>query len=169
MHKNPDGGCLVCIMRHGEAEPYRPNDATRVLTDVGRQQVQTSSHWLTNHYVQNGAFDMALVSPYTRAQQTLDEVMRSCQVARIEQTNLITPEASPPFAADYINALLTQAIQQNDAIKTLLVVSHMPLVSYLVDELCGRQRSQLFATAGIVVLHWREGVNASMVAQFQGV
>lgn len=169
MHTNADGGCYICIMRHGEAEPYRPNDATRVLTDVGRQQVQTSSHWLTKHYVQEGAFDIALVSPYTRAQQTLNEVMRSCQVARIEQTELITPEASPQFAADYINALLTQARQQSDATKTLLVVSHMPLVSYLVDELCGRQRSQLFATAGVVVLRWHEGMHASMVAQFQGV
>lgn len=164
-----DGECLIYVMRHGEAEPYRANDATRELTETGREQVRATARWLTQNALPSRGFDMALVSPYQRARQTCEEVACCCSIENFEITDCITPEASPKLAADYVSAILTSHRQQQKPLQHLLLVSHMPMVSYLVDEFCATQSGQLFATAGVAVLKWYPDGPVTLLKQFQGV
>ncbi len=163
-----DAESLIFIMRHGEAEPYRENDATRVLTALGRQQSRDTARWLDTHYLLGESIDLALVSPYTRARQTYDEVTSLCAVTANEIYAGITPEASVPVAADFIDTQLALSWQRMQPIRRLLLVSHMPMVSYLVAELCHQQQAPLFATAGVVVLRWQGAQQVKLVQQFHG-
>ncbi len=130
------------IMRHGQAEAFSSNDANRSLTEQGKLEACVMAKWLQSEHV---AFEHVFVSPYKRAQQTskylLEQLKCSPQVTTIE---LITPMGSAREFHDYIDGVCTV-----EHIDTLLVISHMPLVSYLVEELTVEQNAPIFQTAGI--------------------
>lgn len=129
-------------MRHGEAEPYNSSDKSRNLTLYGRSQAQQAGIWLRQNFEQ---IDMALVSPYVRAQQTLESVQQFVDVGKIETNSDIIPSGSAQLTHDYVDALLA-----NDPnLTSLLLVAHMPIVSFLLDEFCKSQEAALFGTASI--------------------
>lgn len=72
---------------------------------------------------------------------------------KVESSDDIVPEGSPKLVSDYIDGLLHAAVNSK-ADQKLLVVSHMPLVSYLVDELCQSYTTSLFSTASIAVIKY---------------
>ncbi|MDY6975202.1 MAG: phosphohistidine phosphatase SixA [Pseudomonadota bacterium] len=158
------------IMRHGEAEAPRLDDKSRQLTSVGREQVKSAALWLKDQYCKEGIVDLALVSPYRRAKQTFDMVSLDVEAGKVESNEDIVPEGSPRLVSDYIDGLLHAAVNSKKPIKKLLVVSHMPLVSYLVDELCQSYTTSLFSTASIAVikysLHEHKG---TLVKHYQGL
>lgn len=128
-------------MRHGEASQTAPNDVERNLTFQGQQQCRLVAKWL---HLQSISIDYALVSPYKRAQQTF-EVMRSdirC-LGRFETSTMVTPSASPRNARDYLYDLAQKKM------RSALVVSHLPFVGYLVNELCQGIEPPMFATSAI--------------------
>ena len=55
------------LMRHGDAGFNAQSDRDRTLTDVGRHHTVLMSNWLARSV---SDFDLVLVSPYLRAQQT---------------------------------------------------------------------------------------------------
>lgn len=59
----------IYIMRHGEAQQFAPSDAQRALTDRGRHESEAVARACANQRGVKG-FDLVLVSPYLRAQQT---------------------------------------------------------------------------------------------------
>lgn len=59
----------IYIMRHGEAQQFAPSDAQRALTDRGRHESEAVARACVNQRGVKG-FDLVLVSPYLRAQQT---------------------------------------------------------------------------------------------------
>ncbi|WP_233094797.1 phosphohistidine phosphatase SixA [Alteromonas sp. IB21] len=158
------------IMRHGEAEAPRLDDKSRQLTPLGREQAKSAALWLRDQYCEKGVVDLALVSPYRRAKQTHDMVSLDIIADKVESYEDIVPDGSPRLVSDYIDALLHAAVNSKKPIKKLLVVSHMPLVSYLVDELCDSYTTSLFSTASIAVIKYslREH-KGTLVTHYQGL
>ena len=158
------------IMRHGEAEAPRLDDKSRQLTPLGREQAKTAALWLKDQYCQKGIVDLALVSPYRRAKQTHDMVSLDIIANKVENNEDIVPEGSPRLVSDYIDGLLHAAVNSKKPIKKLLVVSHMPLVSYLVDELCQSYTTSLFCTASIAVIKYSlKEHKGTLVTHYQGL
>lgn len=142
------------LMRHGEAGYNAHSDRERVLTEVGRYQTELMSNWLARSITD---FDLVLVSPYLRAQQTWQEVSRHFPEPRnwLVLDDLI-PSAEPTRAVD----LLLAYAEQYKADK-VLVISHMPLLGYMVSDLVAGIEPPLFATSGITLID-KHGESASM-------
>lgn len=114
----------VFIMRHGEAEARAATDAQRQLTEDGIQQI----HFMATEYghLLSGV-DAVWSSPYIRAQQTASIMAESLGKEIVTQP-FLPPNGNP---IEVLGAL-EQYRQQ-----TLLLVSHQPLVSILIDGLAG--------------------------------
>ena len=83
--------------------------------------------------------ERVLVSPYLRAEQTLD-VVGECM--NLPKDVDVMPELTPCGDVGMVSAYL-QALA-NEGVKTALVVSHLPLVGYLVSELCPGKRPDVY-------------------------
>lgn len=142
------------IMRHGEAAPQQASallggahyasDEARELTDLGRDEVLASANWLKSNYP---TLDLAISSPLVRAEQTLDIVADHIPIEVREVSDEVTPSSDPEAFASALLARL-----QVEPAETVLVVSHMPFVCYLVSYLDNKVQAPLFPTAGIAVL-----------------
>ena len=65
----------IFIMRHGEAEVIASSDESRHLNDYGRKQSTSQVQWLKTHLNSTAlSVQKVIVSPYIRAQETLDLV-----------------------------------------------------------------------------------------------
>jgi len=137
----------ILIMRHGEATPMQADDAGRNLTQAGHDEAEKMGLWLnkTHHP------DALLVSPYIRAQQTAAGVAKNNEFKFSETTSDIIPEGKPQIAADYIETLIATHPQCN----TWLIVAHMPIVSYLVDQL-SPGNMPIFNTGAVAVINYDE-------------
>lgn len=140
----------IIIMRHGDAGPMQLNDKERNLTLLGEKQAQQTGSWLNKYYHASKGIELALVSPYRRAQQTYKQLATQVKVDRKELCDDIVPEGCSRLVHDYIDYLAVQ----NKVERKLLIVSHMPFVSYLFDELCGVKESLLFATSSCAIIDY---------------
>ena len=136
------------IMRHGHAVlPLSASaDRERRLTPEGEQEVATTSQWLAE---QAGQLDACLISPYIRAQQTATVAMGRIKTAHRADLHELTPDSEPSLAL----AAIAAEIEANDH-EQVLVVSHMPLVSYLVHEIDRNKQPPIFPTAAIAVMEF---------------
>lgn len=136
----------IFIMRHGQAATYADSDAKRPLTSQGVLEAELMGKWMVKMAISP---DMVWVSPYVRAQQTFEHLSKSVDV-KLHQTNsLITPSGSASEVHDLIDGELADS-----DIKQLLLVSHMPIVSYLTSALTAHQQAPLFQTAGVVEIEY---------------
>jgi len=160
---------LLFIMRHGEAESLRLDDKSRRLTDAGREQVFRAARWLVSDYCPGAKVDLAMVSPYRRTRQTFDMLTLDLAVSKTEISEDIVPEGNPQLVSDYIQTRIEMAKAKGKPLSNVLVVSHMPLVSYLVDALCHSYTTSLFATASIAVIRYSvsEG-KGELLVHYQG-
>ena len=148
------------IMRHGEAQnPANHSlisDSERKLTQQGEFEAQLMADWLTK---MNVNVTHLWVSPFIRAQQTCNIISKSLN-AKAETLDFITPAGDAKQVHDFIDAfILTQLdnMKASDSDKkpqALFLVSHMPLVSYLVAELTSYQAAPIFATAAIAEIDY---------------
>ncbi|QCR35438.1 phosphohistidine phosphatase SixA [Nissabacter sp. SGAir0207] len=131
----------VLIMRHGEAALEAASDAVRPLTPCGREESQQMAAWLNAKPLN---IDRVLVSPYLRAEQTLATVRGTLTLPEDEDVlSELTPGGDAGLVACYLEALAKEGVS------TVLVVSHLPLVGYLVAELCPGECPPMFATSAI--------------------
>ena len=142
-------------MRHGEAQTpishTQQSDSQRKLTKQGEFEAQLMSNWFEKNQLNIGQL---WVSPFVRAQQTCALVSKSMHV-EAQTLDFITPSGDPKKVHDYIDGVLTAASEQKDGDnKALFIVSHMPLVSYLVAELTQYQAAPIFATAAIAEIDY---------------
>ncbi|MFP3352863.1 MULTISPECIES: phosphohistidine phosphatase SixA [unclassified Pseudoalteromonas] len=137
----------ILIMRHGEAIPMQADDVSRNLTSVGQQQAEKMGLWLQKMHAPSGL----LVSPYVRAQQTAEAVKKSNHFLFEETCHDIIPDGNPQVAADYLETL----IALHPECDTWLVVAHMPIVSYLVDQLCPGNMP-IFNTGAVAQISYNE-------------
>jgi phosphohistidine phosphatase len=137
----------IFVMRHGQAEIVAPSDALRPLTENGVKEAEIMGQWLLEN---NLIFDCVFVSPYLRAQQTADAVIsQSDQVGNRQTLSIITPEDSAKNVHDYLDAVC--AVEQYQKI---LLVSHMPLVSYLVAQLSSDDIMPIFQTGSVAQIDY---------------
>lgn len=139
----------VIIMRHGDAIPVHVEDSLRELSPFGHKQAQAAGQWLHQRYLSEG-IEMCLVSPYVRAKETLAGVTSKVKINHQVVSSDITPDGSVWLTHDYIDVL----IADNKINHCLLIISHMPFVSYLVDELTGSEQSMFFDTSSIVTIDY---------------
>ncbi|MCC5854868.1 MAG: phosphohistidine phosphatase SixA [Idiomarina sp.] len=138
------------VMRHGEAEPPQAGrglpgaDALRPLTGRGRRETEVATEWLKS---KSATFDMAIVSPYVRTQETFAIVREHIPVEVTEISEQVTPEQDAEAFASELMARL-----QLEPAQTVLIVSHMPFVCYLISYLDRCMQPPLFPTSGIAVV-----------------
>ena len=117
------------IMRHGEANPVIDSDANRTLTSRGHSEARSSAEEVLR---KGEPPEVLLVSPYRRAHQTAVEVHSLMPEARLETVECLTPETAPGIIVNYLIEIPETRI---------MLVSHQPLVSSLVELLSGQQIS----------------------------
>lgn len=115
----------IFILRHGQAEPYRADDETRKLVEKGVEDVK--------RVVQQAATELSQVervlsSPYIRARETATVALPYLPVSAFDLHDWLEPSASLINAIAQLEKLSSSAV---------LLVSHQPLVSKLIESLCG--------------------------------
>lgn len=143
----------VYIMRHGEAQDFiAPNsndDSQRVLTVEGKAEAQKMAAWFDEMKIKP---KHVFVSPYLRAQQTCAIVTEKMD-SPITTINFISPldEAKPVH--DFIDGWISeqQSVDNETLLEegSLLIISHMPLVCFLVAELTQPDNAPIFSTGAV--------------------
>lgn len=128
-------------MRHGEAALEAASDAVRPLTLCGRDESRQMAAWLNTKSVD---IERVLVSPYLRAEQTLATVREALTLPEGEE---VLPELTPGGNAEQVGSYLQALAMQG--VSSVLIVSHLPLVGYLVAELCPGECPPMFATSAV--------------------
>lgn len=140
------------IMRHGDAEPAQAlkADAIRPLSTLGESEVLASANWLKEYMHEQGTqFDWLLASPFIRAQQTATIVESITPASHRDVADDAIPESDPQEFCDWFFAMLQSRYPNAE---TIVLVSHMPFVSYLVATLDKKTPPLLFPTAGMAEL-----------------
>jgi phosphohistidine phosphatase len=151
-------------MRHGEAEGVTghsfKSDNERKLTERGQLEAQLMANWLLN---KNINFSHVFISPFVRAQQTCAQLLKVLNFDAIT-LDFITPSGDAKQVHDYIDGLISSSQnEQKQELTTstekkvdisILIVSHMPLVSYLVSEFTYDDQAPIFATAAIAQIKY---------------
>lgn len=127
----------IFILRHGQAEAYQADDASRRLTEKG--QIDTEL-MIKQQMIQLQNIDSIWASPLVRAQQTA-KIAASILNKPFETREHLEPEAD-------CKKLLAQLQIENK--QSLLLVSHLPLVGILANRLCGFENRIQFATSSLV-------------------
>ena len=133
------------IVRHGQAVVYAAEDSARALSPFGEVQARTAAKIL-----EGIAPDEIIASPYLRAQQTAQIIRESAGFSTSIKTEPgITPDDDPKRVASKLEGYSG---------KTLLMVSHNPLVSMLVSWLVDGQihGSYAMGTASIACIEFDE-------------
>ncbi|PSJ47031.1 phosphohistidine phosphatase SixA [Zobellella taiwanensis] len=142
----------IFIMRHGQAAPEASSDALRPLTEQGRDETCLMAQWLAQ---QVPVFERVLVSPYLRTRQTWQQLSRHLAATQVEYCDELTPNADADIAASLLLAYGELNRQAN-----ILVVSHMPMVGFLVESLCPATMAPIFVTSGVAKLTLETGQGA---------
>lgn len=136
------------IMRHGEANRLQGSrsDRERRLTSAGEHEIELATQRLIQTQPE---VDCVYISPYIRAQQSAKVLLSQLKAGQKQRCDDITPDGNPAAVVSWLAAEVEQ--HQYDSV---LLVSHMPLVSYLVHELDAGVQPPIFPTAGIAVIEF---------------
>lgn len=139
----------LVIMRHGEAEPQYLIDSERQLTAAGQTEVSQMAEWLHHHY---SAFDRIFSSPYRRTQQTAALlVQKSLSTQAVELNTDLVPEGNAQLVVDFLDVFYAENPHSK-----IILVSHMPLVSFLVEAFTRSGQTPIFDTAGIACIDYHQ-------------
>jgi len=150
----------IFIMRHGEAAGVLGDDSLRPLSSNGLLEAEQMGKWLARSQI---SLSYVFVSPYLRAQQTCACVINNLieeqaeLLRQFETLNFITPSGNAKQAHDFIDGLLAEETGKSNKLdddQTMLIISHMPFVSYLVAELTSTKQMPIFSTATIAVIDY---------------
>ncbi|OZG41926.1 phosphohistidine phosphatase SixA [Aeromonas sp. A35_P] len=142
----------IYIMRHGQAGMNAKTDEQRPLTEQGIEESIHMARWLAPQL--GDKLDRVIHSNYLRARQTWQSICSELPKAgAVEESGDITPYGDPAFVASYLTTLAAK----HDSI---LMVSHLPLVGYLVQSLCPAAGAPMFATSGLACIEWQDGKGA---------
>ena len=140
----------IFIMRHGEAEVIANSDKSRRLTAYGIKQAFTQGQWLRKQ-LELATPDRIIISPYVRAQETFEQVNQAFNgelSSKIEIWDGVTPYGHAEMVTDYFSVL------RNEGIKSIFIISHLPLVNEIVAEIYGKRNPISFYPATIACLNW---------------
>ncbi len=136
----------IVIMRHGDAEKFAATDAERPLSEVGREQSQQVAQMCQQHRSQ---FDLVLVSPYLRAQQTWQSIESLLAANCVQECEDITPYGDSETVVEYVCALA-----ETQQLNSVLLVSHLPLVGYLTADFVTDIVPPMFPTSGMACIDY---------------
>ena len=125
---------IITIWRHGEAG-LAVTDQQRELTIRGRADVARGSQTFLQLCKQRQlpAPDCIFQSPYTRTRQTAEILATAFARADI----ISQPALEPGSQTSRVESVLEQVLAKPNAPEHLVLVSHQPLVTYLVDHWVG--------------------------------
>lgn len=106
----------VILMRHGEAEYQTQQDSKRTLTKLGQQQAAETAQYIVDNYNP----DVFVVSPYVRAQQTLQALTALKPDVPVKVHLDITPDDNAMPALHSLMDVEGECV---------VVVCHMPIVA----------------------------------------
>ncbi|MFQ3190263.1 MAG: phosphohistidine phosphatase [Paraglaciecola sp.] len=149
----------LIIMRHGEAERFRVKDNSRSLTSRGEKQASTAGKWLYEYLGPDAPVDIALVSSYVRAKQTYEKLSKQVVVIEKQICEDVIPEGDTKIAHEFIQVLF----EKKSEIKVILIVSHMPFVSYFLEEVSVDNVSMLFDTSSVVIVDYDLNVGVGKI------
>ena len=136
----------ISILRHAEAVLSMP-DSDRPLSVNGIGECVKLGQWLI---AQNQRFDLVLVSPFIRTQQTWNELVKQgLSTENVVELTELLPEADCDLAVSVIKAYA-------DQVNSVLVISHLPLVCFLVEAFAVGE-VPLFATGAIANIQLEDG------------
>lgn len=113
------------VLRHGQAEPFQQSDFHRALTIHGRDEV---TRRISTHLTDLQGSHEIWVSPYIRAQQTAIIASALLVNNKLKTKDFLIPESDPYTLIDELYA---------SQLESVLLVSHQPLVSRIINILCG--------------------------------
>jgi phosphohistidine phosphatase len=140
----------LIVMRHGEAEPSNISDQARNLTAYGIRQSKEAGKWLVQNSLDTHAINVALVSPYVRAQQTYNGLMSTIAIERKVDVIELIPESK----AREMHQVLDHFLSDNPTVESIILISHMPLICYLLDEILLNHQGTLFDTSSMAVIEY---------------
>ena len=141
------------IMRHGDAALDAASDSVRPLTTNGCDESRLMANWLKRSKSGNRTRSGEPV-PASRA-----NTGRSRDCLNLPSSAEVLPELTPCGDVGLVSAYL-QALT-NEGVASVLVISHLPLVGYLVAELCPGETPPMFTTSAIASVTLDESGNGT--------
>jgi phosphohistidine phosphatase len=125
---------IITIWRHGEAG-RAITDQQRELTGQGKDDISFGVHQFAQQCQLRGIVepDLLLYSPWIRTTQTAEIISPAFNHAAMEPEEGLIPGASP---AD-VDAALERVGANAELARHIVLVSHQPLVSRLIDYYLG--------------------------------
>lgn len=128
----------LTLIRHGEAHPaFDGVDETRQLTTLGHEQAERTAVDMKPRIQP----DVFVVSPLTRAQQTLAHLQSYFPDVPVIICEHIKPDDDAKFALDKLQQIEIEGHYQN-----MVVVCHMNIIAYM-DQLLTANTIQPFNLA----------------------
>jgi len=125
---------LITVWRHGKAGSA-PRDADRALTTRGRDDVSRGAAALAHTCGRRGVVppDALWFSRWRRTRETAGIIVEGLDLSVSESAEVLIPGASP----DAVENSLVTLWERGTPPAHLVLVSHQPLVSALVDRWLG--------------------------------
>ena len=136
---------ILTIWRHGQAEERIP-DSQRALTESGRDDVGVGCHRLHKACQVRGLSepDQILYSSWLRTSQTAEIIGAVFSAAKTEAVGALLPASD----VTDVDNLLSALIDAEGSDEHVVLVSHQPLVSELVDRYLGDAGAVPFLSPG---------------------
>lgn len=133
------------LMRHAEAEFGEQMDPTRKLTDTGKQQAKMMGKWLSR---QTEKPEILVQSSFHRSKSTAKRVNKQLDIPLIS-----SPALDPDSSPEATWAALRKIAANNNA-KSVIAISHGPLVEKLLAMLTGTPSCSQFHFAHGAIAHF---------------
>ena len=141
------------LLRHADAIPAGERgvteDSERPLSDVGEKQATALGKGLRAHGL---TFDKVVTSPYPRARQTMEMLLKAWQTPPEQHTcDALIPDGKPKKAAAFLQQLGGASVA---------IVGHMPQLGQFTAWLIGSKKAQVdFAKAGVAHVVCGDGID----------
>ena len=145
---------LLHLLRHAEAEPHRPDDFSRCLTEKGFKQARRVGCFMKEQCLRP---EIILTSPVVRARETAEIVAKLLGKP---------PLTEVPWAACGMNPEAALAeLSAYAKLDSVMIVGHEPDLSSLSASLIGLERSESIQVAKASLL----GVNLPRLQFSSGI
>ena len=121
---------LLYLIRHAEAEPHRPEDFSRCLTEKGFKQARRIGCFMKEQCLRP---EVILTSPVVRARETAEIVAKLLGKQPLTEA----PWAACGMKPDVALAELSGYAK----LDSVMIVGHEPDLSFLIASLIGLERS----------------------------
>lgn len=135
----------IYLCRHGQAEAYASTDTERALTEQGRIDNLRVARQFASHKPE---IDLALCSPYLRAQQTAEDLQSILGSLRFNESSTLLPDEDVRKLLSLLDDLA-----ETSNVESVLLIGHNPLFSDLLSLLLdGEANRRQLGTSNLAAL-----------------